>query len=104
MTDEYDLECDLECEICKIFSSPSRLKILINLDKKSLNVNEIVKKTNLPQPVVSQHLSMMKLRKILKTEKQGSFVHYKIKYPEILNVLNMMKKIRRKIKNENNGD
>jgi len=88
---------DSECEICKIFSNSNRLKILISLRGKALTVNEIVKKTNLPQPVVSQHLSMMKLRKILDTEKKGSFVHYKIKYPEIMDAFDIMKCIRGKI-------
>jgi len=91
---------DSECEICKIFSNPSRLSILINLGKKSLTVTEIIKKTKLPQSVISQHLAMMRLRKIVETEKKGSFTNYKIKYPEILDAFKIMIKINKKIQSK----
>lgn len=97
MVEKYDSDC----EICKIFSNSSRLKVLLSLRGKSLSVNEIVEKTSLPQSVVSQHLSMMKARKIVECEKKGNFVHYKISYPEILDAFDIMKKIRSKIKNGN---
>jgi DNA-binding transcriptional ArsR family regulator len=95
MVDEYDSEC----EICKVFSNPGRLKILVALGEKKLSVGDIEKKTGLSQSVVSQQLSMMKIRGILEMEKEGSFVYYKVKYPELLEVLDLMKKVRRKIKN-----
>ena len=94
MVEEYDSEC----EICKVFSSSARLKILVSLEKKSLGVNEIAEKTGLPQSVVSQHLSMMKLREILKAEKRGNFIYYSIEYPEILDAFDIIKKIRRKMR------
>ena len=87
-----------ECEICKILANSNRLKILTILKDKSLMVNEIAKKTNLPQSVVSQHLSMMKHLGILKTKKNGNFVNYKIIYPEILDSFEIIEKIREKIK------
>ena len=97
MVEEYDSQC----EICKIFSNSNRLKILMSLRDKCRTVNDIAKETNLPQPVVSQHLSIMKLRKILEIEKKGSHVYYKIKYSEIMDAFDIMIKIRGKIQNEN---
>ena len=94
MDNDYDSECDL----CKVFSNPGRLRILECLKKKNLTVSEIIEKTKLSQSVVSQHLSMMKLRDILETERDGNFIHYKIKYPEILEAFEIMKKIQKKIK------
>jgi ArsR family transcriptional regulator len=72
----------------------------MTIKEGELNVNEIVAKINSPQSVVSQHLSMMKSRGILETKKNGSFVSYKLKYPEILDALEIMKKVRKKIKEE----
>lgn len=88
---------DPDCEICKIFSNSNRLKILMALKEKQLTVTEITQKTKLPQPVVSQHLSMMKTRKILETQRKSSFIHYKIKYPEIIDAFEIIEKIREKI-------
>ncbi len=89
---------DEDCEICKVFSNANRLKILVSLGKDPLNVNKIAEKTNLPQPVVSQHLSMMSSRGILDVEKKGSFVQYKIKYPELLEAYKTLNKVKKKIK------
>lgn len=92
---------DSECEICKVFSNVNRLNILACLRRKALTVNAIVKKTGLAQSVVSQHLSMMKLRGLLEGEKKGNFVYYAIKYPEILDALDIMRKVKRKIGRKN---
>jgi len=91
------LNYDSDCELCKIFSNSNRLKILLSLRNKSLTVTEIIKATNLPQSVVSQHLNMMRLRKILETDKQGSFIYYKIAYPEIMDALDIMRNVKKKI-------
>ena len=91
---------DSECEICKILSNENRLKILMSLDKKGMTVSDIVKKTKLPQSVVSQHLSMIKLRDVLYTEKKGKFTVYKIKYPEVLEAFKIIGEVNKKIKNK----
>ena len=87
-----------ECELCKIFSSPNRMKILTALKNKELTVSEIIKITKLPQSVVSQHLSMAESRGILSKEKEGSFVRYKIKYPKIMDAFSIMEDLRKRIK------
>ncbi len=87
-----------ECEFCKIFSNTSRLMILESLRLKPLNVNEIINITNLPQSVVSQNLSMMKIRGIVDSKKNGSFVIYTLMHPEILDAFDILKKVKDKIK------
>jgi len=87
-----------ECEICKTFTNENRLKILMALKNRPLNVSEIVKKTGLSQSVVSQNLSLMKLNGIVQSYKIKNFVNYKLKYPEILKVFKIIKKINEKIK------
>jgi DNA-binding transcriptional ArsR family regulator len=72
----------------------------MSIDKKGMTVSDIVKKTKLPQAVVSQHLSMIKLRGILYTERKGKFVVYKIKYPEFLEAFKIIRKVNKKIQNK----
>ena len=91
----YNYEKD--CEICKIFSNINRLKILNSMKDKSLAVLEISKKTKLPQPVVSQHLSIMKMKGIVESRKKGAFVYYKIKYKDLIKALNIIEGIRKQI-------
>ena len=90
---------DIECEMCKIFSNSNRMRILIALRKKSKTVSELMEITELPQSVVSQHLSMMRNKGILKKERKGSFVKYGLEYPKVMQAFDMMKEISEKTKN-----
>lgn len=87
-----------QCEICKIFSNSNRMRILNALRKKPKTVSKLMKITELPQSVVSQHLSIMYNKGILKAEKKGSFVQYKLKYPEVMKAFDIMKEVTRKAK------
>ncbi|RLG12432.1 transcriptional regulator [Candidatus Pacearchaeota archaeon] len=94
------MDLDTQCEMCKILANPSRLAILNVLNKSPRTVSEIVKLTKLSQSTVSQHLAMMKSRGILEIKKKGAFSQYKIKYPQIMKALSIMKKIIKRVKKE----
>lgn len=85
-----------QCEVCKVFSNPSRLKILLALRKKKMNVSELVKATELRQPVISQNLAFLKNKDLLSFERDGKFVKYSLKYPELMNAYDIMRSILRK--------
>ncbi len=89
---------DIQCEMCKIFSNSNRMRVLIALRKKPKTVSELIEITELPQSVVSQHLSIMRNRGILETEKNGSFVRYKLKYPKVMQAFDMMREVTKKAK------
>ncbi len=93
-------EIPLSCEICKIFSNPSRLKILLSLKEQPQTVSDLVKITKLSQSVVSQHLSILRLRHIVSTIKKGSWVTYSLKYPEIISAFEIMREVTKKIRND----
>ena len=86
-----------QCEICKVFSNPSRLKILIALRNNTLNVSDIVKQTGLNQSVVSQHLAILRNKNLVETDKMGAWVTYRLKYPEIMKAFDIMKGVTKKI-------
>lgn len=68
-------------ETFKILSNPNRLKIICILsrsDDKEATVSQIAKKLNITQPAASQHLKLLKTAKILKSEKNGNNIYYKI--------------------------
>jgi ArsR family transcriptional regulator len=90
----------VQCEICKIFSNQYRLKILIALKNKPKTVSQIINEVKVSQSVVSQHLSMIKARGVLEINRKGSFIYYKVKYPEIISALDIMKKVTQKINGE----
>jgi len=88
---------DKQCEICKIFSNAYRMEILMALREKPQTVSSIVKKTGINQSVVSQHLGILRNKQIVEAEKNGQWITYKIKYPEIMNAFDIMRGITKKI-------
>ena len=93
-----DQNIPVGCEICKIFSNSSRLKILLSLKKQSQTVSELVKITKLSQSVVSQHLGILRLKNIVTTKKDGAWVTYSLKYPEIMSAFDIMREVTKKIR------
>ncbi|MEA1984429.1 MAG: metalloregulator ArsR/SmtB family transcription factor [Euryarchaeota archaeon] len=87
-----------QCEICNIFSNSSRVKILLTLKNKPQTVSSIAEKTSLSQSVVSQHLAILRSKGIVETSKDGAWITYKIKYPEIMDAFDIMKGVTKMIK------
>ncbi|AWX33194.1 MAG: winged helix-turn-helix transcriptional regulator [Methanosphaera sp.] len=68
-------------ETFKILSNPNRLKIICILSKsddKEVTVNQIAKELNITQPAASQHLKLLKTSRIVKSEKKGNNIYYRI--------------------------
>lgn len=85
-----------QCEVCKIFSNPSRLQILLALRKEPLTVSKIVEQTKLSQSVVSQHLSMLRNRRIVDTKRDGAWITYSLQYPELMDAFDIMRNVAKK--------
>jgi ArsR family transcriptional regulator len=83
----------MHAEMCKVFTSDVRVEILHLLRNGKKTVGELVELTDLNQPNVSQHLHVMKEKKIVKSEKQGNQVYYYLANPKISNVVDLMVEI-----------
>ena len=74
--------------ILKTISHPTRLAIVEILSKFSkLTVSEINKIVNCEQSLLSHHLTNMKLRGILYSEREGQNVYYSLKMKEVSKLL-----------------
>jgi len=71
----------------KVLGDASRLSIVISIGDGSLSVTEIVKATGLSQTLVSFHLRVMREVDIVRTERNGPFIYYRLSDPTILNIL-----------------
>lgn len=71
----------------KVLGDASRLSIVISIGEGSLSVTEIVRATGLSQTLVSFHLRVMREADIVRTERDGPFIYYRLSDPAILNVL-----------------
>lgn len=72
---------DNEAEILKVLGHPVRLKIVAGLCTKECNVKHIWECLGLPQATVSQHLALLKNKRIIEGKRDGVEVHYTVIHP-----------------------
>ena len=82
---------ELHAEVCKVFSNSTRLEILNLLRDKEMSVTELMKKTNLSQANISQHLSIMKAKGIVTSNRKGKNICYKLENPRIIKAFDIIK-------------
>jgi ArsR family transcriptional regulator len=80
-------------EMCQVFSHPKRLEAINVLRDGEMSVTELAQKLGLTVGNLSQHLSMMKDRRILLTRKEGNMVYYRILNPKLIQCFDMMREM-----------
>jgi DNA-binding transcriptional ArsR family regulator len=80
-------------EMCQVFSHPKRLEAINTLRDGEMSVNELAHKLGLSQGNLSQHLSMMKERRILLSRKEGNLVYYRLANPKMICCFDMMREM-----------
>ena len=82
-------------EILKAMGHSSRIEILLLLKKnKKMSVTQIHEYLGLTQPETSRHLSIMKSKRILLFERDGSSIYYSINKNNL--VFNFIEKLLKK--------
>ncbi|MGB0931833.1 MAG: ArsR/SmtB family transcription factor [Chitinophagales bacterium] len=77
--------------ILKTIAHPVRLQIVETLEVYGdLSVSEICEKLKTEQSLTSHHLSNMKLKGILSSQKEGRRVIYSLKEKSVLQILNCL--------------
>jgi DNA-binding transcriptional ArsR family regulator len=73
-----------------VLSEPSRLELLQSLHDGPLSVNELVKATAMKQANVSKHLGVLHDHRLVKRERDGTFIRYEIADPMIFSLCNLV--------------
>ncbi len=84
---------ELHAEICKVFSNSTRLEILNLLRNKELSVTELIDKTKLSQANISQHLSIMKSKNMVTSNRKGKNIYYKLTNPKITKAFDIIREV-----------
>ena len=80
-------------EMCKVFSHPTRLELIDTLRDKELSASALGTGLKLQPANLSQHLAMMRERRILIFRKEGNVVYYRIANPKLLQVFDMLREM-----------
>ncbi|MFO7929253.1 MAG: metalloregulator ArsR/SmtB family transcription factor [Candidatus Humimicrobiaceae bacterium] len=81
---------NLHADICKTISNPRRQAIINALRDGEVKVNDLVKKTGIPQANLSQHLSLLRSKGVVNTKKEGNSVYYSISNPKIIKAYDLI--------------
>lgn len=84
---------EIHAEMCKVFSNSTRLEILNLLRNRELSVTELMKKTKLSQANISQHLSIMKSKGIVASNRKGKNICYKLTNPKIIEAFDIIREV-----------
>lgn len=84
---------ELQAEICKILASPKRIEIISALKDGEKTVTELVEILDTPKANVSQHLSVMRLKGILTSRRDGVNIYYSIANPKVVKACALMNEV-----------
>jgi len=83
----------LHSDVCKTLANPKRQEILDSLREKEMTVNEIVEKTGITQANLSQHLSILRTKDIVKTRRDGLNVYYSLSNSKIIQAFDLISQL-----------
>jgi DNA-binding transcriptional ArsR family regulator len=79
-------------ELLKVLSNENRLAIVCHLIEKPMTVGELHERlSHVTQPALSQHLAVLKMNRILDSNKSGLNITYFIKDKRIINIIEALK-------------
>ena len=87
----------LHAEICAGLADPHRILILYNLSQAPRNVTELCNDLNLPQPLVSRHLKVLRERGMVQSERRGTVVVYRLGDEKLIEALDLLRAAMREI-------
>lgn len=76
-----------EADILKTVGHPVRLKIVAGLMESECCVKDIWECLELPQPVVSQHLSILRNKGIVTAQREGNRTNYRVSNDMVKNIV-----------------
>ena len=87
-----DLNEEQLAELCKALGHPARVKIIRHLLEHGQCVcGSIVKVLPLAQSTVSQHLKVLRDKRIVAVAREGTFARYRLTQPKILAAMKLMR-------------
>lgn len=84
---------ELHARMCQVFTSPKRLEILNLLRDKELSVGELTKLARIRQANLSQHLSILREKGIVKARRQGVKIYYSLANPKIIRAFDIIREM-----------
>ena len=85
----------LHAEICAGLADPNRIMILYALSQSPRNVTELCNELNMPQPLVSRHLKVLRERGMVTYKRHGTIVQYILADNRLIEALDLLRAVMR---------
>jgi DNA-binding transcriptional ArsR family regulator len=80
-------------DFCKVISHPTRLQIIDILHDGEMAVTDLATKLQVAVGNLSQHLNLMKQRRVLASRKEGNSVIYRLANPKMIKACCLIREI-----------
>ncbi|MEC8418303.1 MAG: metalloregulator ArsR/SmtB family transcription factor [Pseudomonadota bacterium] len=84
---QYAVEAEL---FLKQFANKTRLMILCSLLDEEKSVTELLDGVNVSQPVMSQHLALLREAKMVATRRNGQTIYYRLSDERVQRLIALM--------------
>ncbi|MBI5827403.1 MAG: winged helix-turn-helix transcriptional regulator [Deltaproteobacteria bacterium] len=81
---------ELQAEICKTLANPKRLEIISILKDGELSAGDLVERLGITKANVSQHLAVLRQRRVVTARRAGVNIYYRINNPKIVEACSLM--------------
>jgi len=83
----------MHAEVCKSMANPTRLRIMTLLRKGEKSVEELRERLGLPKANLSQHLGVLRHRRIVSTRRDGLNIYYKVANPKMIRACDILREV-----------
>lgn len=87
---------ELQAEICRILSHPTRIAVLHLLAEEPREVGRLATAAGISQPNVSQHLAVMRGAGLVEAQRDGRGVTYRLADPGVIDACDLMARVMRR--------
>jgi ArsR family transcriptional regulator len=83
----------LHAEICAGLADPNRIMLLYSLSQSARNVTELCNELEMPQPLISRHLKVLRERGMVTTERRGTLIVYTLSDKRLIEALDLLRAV-----------
>jgi ArsR family transcriptional regulator len=84
---------EMHAEFCKTLAHPLRVELMKVLGQGERRVNDLAQAVETRQPLVSQHLGVLRHLGLVRTRREGNEVYYRVAYPKMVQACDLLREV-----------
>lgn len=86
---------EMHADLCSALADPKRILILYALAEARLNVSDLANKVGISQPAASRHLKLLRERGLVRPEREGASINYRLTDQRLIEALDTLRSVLR---------